>query len=245
MVFTLLCIIVTMILGGRFAKTEKSRNIFLLVFAWSTVIIHYSRLWVDYFQTGTAEVLSTMLLPVFPCNIAMWLLLICALWKNRQHQVWQMIAEFTFYLGIVGGIVGIMFNEVYASNPNLGDWHVLSGLLSHTTLICGCLWLLIGRYIKIRVRNTCSVFLGMLFLLLDGGIVIGLHKLARLSSPNCMYLLELPFPDLPWINTATIGVVAVLLAFIITAIYEQIALQPTERWYTKLKVKLTKKTKEQ
>ena len=176
-----------------------------------------------------------MLLPIYPCNIVMWLLLIVSLMKNKESKVYKVMAEFTFYLGIVGGLVGIMFNEIYASTPDLSDWSVLKGLLSHLTMLFGAIYLLVGGFIKIRVSNTISVFIGMVFMLLDGAIIIGLHKLFNLDSPNVMYLISLPFPNLPWINTWTIGILAVIIAFVITAIYEQIALKKEDRWYNHLK----------
>ncbi len=216
-------------------KQENKKITILRIAAIFTVIIHFSSLYVDYFKTGKAEVESTMLLPIYPCNIAMWLLLIVAFMKNKEHKIYKLISEFTFYLGIVGGIVGIMLNEIYASTPNLADWSVLKGLLSHSTMLFGAIYLLIGGFIKIRVSNTISVMVGMLFMVIDGGIIIGLYKIFKLDPPNIMYLIDLPFENLPWLNTWTIGIAAVMLAFSITAIYEQIALKKEDRWYNHLK----------
>ena len=49
-----------------------------------------------------------------------------------------------------------------------------------------------------------------------------------------MYLQEAPFPAMPWLNTWTIGVVAVVIVFSVTALCE-LSLPKEERWYTKLK----------
>lgn len=226
-------------------KKQKWKDVILKTSAILTVIIHFSSLYVDYFSTGYALIESTMILPIFPCNIAMWLLVISAFWKNKQSKTFSYIAEFTFYLGLVGGVVGILFNEIYSSNPNLADWFVLKGLLSHSVMIFGCVYLLTGKYIKIRVKNLLSVFFGLLLLLIDGGIIIGLYNLANLSPPNCMYLLENPFPNLPWFNTYFIGIISLIVVFCITTLFEQIALPKEERWYTKLKLKLNQKQKKE
>lgn len=218
-----------------FIKKEKYKSIVLKFFAILTVVIHFSSVYVDYFKTGQAILEAPLLLPIYPCNVAMWFLVISAFWRNKESKIFAYIAEFTFYLGLVGGIIGILFNEIYASTPDLAVWHTLKGLLSHSVMIFGCAYLLVGRYIKIRVKNTISVFLGLCFLIVDGGIIIGFYKLAHLTPPNCMYMLENPFANLPWFNTYLIGVIALVVVFGVTVIYEQIAVVKEERWYTKLK----------
>ena len=231
--FTIIALLETVLFF--FVKTENRKVRILKIAAVATVVIHYSSLYVDFFKTGTAEINDTMLLPVYPCNIAMWFLLIVAFVKNRESKVYKVMAEFTFYLGVVGGVVGILFNEVYAATPNLSDWSVLKGLLSHATMLFGAIYLLLGGFIKIRVTNTISVAIGMIFMVIDGGIIIGLYKLFNLTPQNIMYLLEPPYPNLPWLNTWVIGIAAVLLAFAITAVYEQIAIKKEDRWYNHLK----------
>ncbi|MBQ7308456.1 MAG: hypothetical protein IJW82_08045, partial [Clostridia bacterium] len=187
-----------------------------------------------YFSTGTAIADQTLLLPIYPCHIAMWLILIVSFTKNKSSKAFTILAEFTFYLGLVGGIVGIAFNENYASNPNLLDWSILKGLLSHITLLVSCLYLLVGKYIKIRVFNTISCAIGMTGLLADGLLVIGLHKLFELDAPNAMYLLSNPFPQVTWINTWFIGFIAILLVFVVTSIYELLTVKECDRWYNQL-----------
>ena len=164
----------------------------------------------------------------------MWLLIIISFIK-KDSKVYKIMSEFTFYLGLVGGIIGIMFNEIYANTPNLADYSVLKGFLSHATLLFGSVYLLTGKFIKIRVSNVFSVFVGMSFLLLDGGIIIGIYKLFGLEAPNAMYLLNAPFENFKILNTWTIGIAAVLLTFAITAIYEQFAIKKEDRWYNRLR----------
>jgi hypothetical protein len=230
--------IITIVLLGlcsRFVKDQDKKDKILKLAAILTVAIHYSVLYVDYFSTGTAEVESTMLLPIYPCNVAMWLLLIVAFMKNRRGKVYTVLSEFTFYLGITGGIIGIVFNEIYIGNPNLADYDVLNGLLSHSTLLFGAIYLLVGGYINIRVSNVKSVFYGLMLLLVDGVAIISLYRLFGMDSPNCMYLLENPFPQIKWFNTFVLGVIGLIVVFIITSIYEQVALPESNRWYIKEK----------
>lgn len=224
-----------LVLFSIFVKQQKHKDLILKISAVLTVLIHFSSLYVDFLSTGQASVEAPMLFPIYPCNVAMWLLLIVAFWKNKNSKIFNYVAEFTFYLGIAGAIVGVMLNEIYASNPNLASWSVFKGLLSHSVMLIGCIYLLTGKYIQIRVRNTISLVFGLLFLLLDGGIIIGIYRAFNLSPPNCMYLLENPFPNISWFNTYIIGVLAIVIVFVLTAIVEQIALPKEERWYSKIK----------
>ena len=229
-----------------FKFTVKKKNhkfLILKVFAILTVVLHFSTLYVDFFKTGIATVESPQLLPIYPCNIVMWLLLICAFIKNPENKVARTVLEFTFWAGIVCGIIGVVFNENYGNNPTLTDWSVFKGLLSHSTMIFGCLYILLAGLIKIRVRNCVSVFLGLCLFLLDGFIINSLYKIFKLGECNSMYLQELPFVNAPWLNVYTIGIFAIVLVFVLTILYEQLFVKKEERFTTLLKNKLKKEKK--
>ena len=228
-------IVLFLMLSNHFVKEQSQKDKLLKFSALITVIIHYSTLYVDYFSSGSATIKNTMLLPIYPCNICMWLLVIVAFIKNRRGRLYNALSEITFYLGITGGIIGVLFNEIYISNPTLKDWDVLNGLLSHSTMTFGCLYLLVGKYINIRVSNVISVFYGLLILLIDGMTIIGLYRLCNMEPPNSMYLLENPFPEIPWFNTVLIGILALIIVFMITVVYEEVASIKENRWYSKIK----------
>lgn len=235
-VISFFVIALSLILCNKYVKDDKYKDRVLKISASLVVIIHYSRLYVDYFSTGSASVDSSMLLPVFPCHLAMWSLFLIA-FKKRDNKFFKILMEITFYIGVVGGILGEVLNDSYINTPNLGDWDVLSGLLSHTVMTFGCLYLLVGGYIKISMKNTISVAIGIAFLAVYGLFVIGLFSIFRLDPPNTMYLLEKPYPEFPWINTYTIAIAGVSAAYLITSTYELIAFDKEDRWYNKLKNK--------
>ena len=231
-----------LVLCRYFVKTDKGKARVLKASAISTVLLHYSSLWVDYISTGSAEVNSVMLFAVYPCNICMWILLALSLCKKRDNVFYALFAEGLFWVGTVCGFIGIFINENYGNNPTLADWDILKGLLSHSTMIFGTIYLLVGKFVKIRVFNVLSVVCVLLLFIVDGLFVNTLFKACDLGSPNSMYLQEAPFPAMPWLNTWTIGVVAVVIVFSVTAFCE-LSLPKEERWYTKLK-KLKNKGKE-
>ena len=218
----------------RYFKTEDKKYAGLKFFAIITVIIHYSSLWVDFLKEGSASVPSVMLFPIHPCNVCMWLLVAVSFIKKRGGEIYKTLAEYTFWAGCVCGSIGIILNANYDSTPSLLDYDVLKGLLSHSTMIIGCAYLLVSGIVKIRVRNVISVVAGLTLFVVDGAVINTIYSLCGLEPCNSMYLLEAPFSDYPWLITPVMGAAGVLLVFIVTAIYEQIALPEDERWYKKL-----------
>ena len=219
----------------RYFKTEEKKYAGLKFFAIITVIIHYSSLWVDFLKEGSASVPSVMLFPIHPCNVCMWLLVASAFVKKRDNAVYRILTEYTFWAGCVCGFIGILLNENYDSTPNLLDYDVLKGLLSHSTMVIGCAYLAVSGIVKIRVKNVISVIAGLLFFVVDGTVINTLYTIFKLDPCNSMYLLEAPFSDMPWLITPVMGLMGVAVAFIITALYEQIFLPEEERWYKHLK----------
>ena len=215
-------------------KEQSSKEGILKFFAVATVIIHYSSLWVDLFTDGTATVQHPMLLPIHPCNVCMWLLLISAFVKRREGTLYRLLTEFTFWAGTVCGTIGIVLNENFGNNPTLADYEVLKGMLSHSTMLFGAIYLLVGGFVKIRVFNVLSVVSGLLLFVADGAIINTLYLVFLDERCNSMYLQEPPFPDMPWLNTLVMGILGVLVAFSISALYELIALPKEERWYSVL-----------
>lgn len=220
---------------------EERKNKVLKVCAILTIVIHYSSLYVDYFTTGSAKVSSSMLLPVYPCNLAMWLLTIVAFTKKRNTRFYKILTEMTFYIGVTGGILGICLNESYFNNLTLFDWDVFSGLLSHLSMLIGCLYLFFSDCIKIRVTNVSTVILSLLILATDGVLIMLLFALCGLEPPNTMYLLEPPIESLPFITTWILGALFIAIAFAITITYEHFKLEEKDRFFYKYKDKFTKK----
>ena len=227
--------IILLWLMSKYLATEEKKYNALKFYAIITVIVHYSSLWVDFFSDGAAEVESVMLLPIYPCNILMWLLVVSAFAKRRNTVVYRMLTEFTFLGGVVCGFIGILLNENYDANPTLLDYDVLKGLISHSTMIIGCAYLAVSGIVKIRVKNVISVVAGLMLFLVDGTIINALYALFSLDPCNSMYLLEAPFDNIPWLITPVMGLMGVTLAFILTALYEQIFLPKNQRWYMLLR----------
>lgn len=220
-------------------KTESGKFKVLKISAVLTVILHFSSLWVDFFIEDEV-VGNSMLLPIYPCNVMMWLLLITAFTKKHEGFAFKALSEFVFWAGVVCGVIGIALNENYGNNPNLLDYDIFKGLISHNTMLFGCLYLKTSNIVKIRVSNVISVFFGLVLFLIDGAIINALFGLAGRDSVNSMYLLYPPFADYPFITTPLMGIAGLLIVFSISAIYERVALPENMRWNNLLKNKETR-----
>lgn len=231
----LITLFVLLILKSKIKK-EETKDRTLKMVAVVTVLIHYSSLWVEFVSTGSATIDSNMLFPIYPCNIVMWLLLITAFIKNKQSRFFQIISEFTAYAGIVCGVIGVVINENFFANPNFLDYGIFKGLLSHNTMILGAAYLFTMKYVTIRLKsNMFSAVCGLLFFVVDGLLVNTFFSIFNLPAVNAMYLQQNPFPEIPWLNTFTMGVLAIILLFIFTSIYEYFYYQKEERWYYNVK----------
>lgn len=237
MVISSILTIGLLVVFALFVKEKNTKNLILKIFAILTVILHYSDLFYGFFANGGEETISsTHILPMYPCNVVMWLLLAASLIKNKDSVIFRVIAEFCFYGGIVCGIVGILLNANFDSTPTLADYYVLKGLLSHSTMLFGCIYMLVGGFIKIRVFNALSIAIGLASFVVCGLLVNGLYSIFNMESPDGMFLRSNPyFPVSPII----LGVVAVIVLFGVLALTE-LRLPKEERWYTLLKKRFNK-----
>ncbi len=216
-----------------YVKDQKQKLLVIKISAVATVAIHYSSLWVDFFAEGEAMVEKSMLFPIYPCNICMWLFLIAA-FVRPNSKIFRYLAEFLMLAGVTCAVIGIVFNENYGGNPTLTDYDILKGLLSHSTMLFGCLYLGVSGLATPRMHCLLSVVSGLLFFVADGLIINALFSVFDLEEVNSMYLLSPPFENLPFINTLTIGIAAVAVTFSIASIYEYFCVAKEDRWYKTL-----------
>lgn len=223
-----------LMLATKYAKDDQSKNRILKFFAIITVVIHYSNLWVDYFTTGGAAVENNQILPVYPCNVVMWMLLIASLLQNKKCLLFQLLGEFCFYGGTVCGVIGIVLNMNFGNNPTLADYDILKGMLSHSTMLFGCLYMLAGHFIKIRVFNAVSVAAGLGTFVLCGMGVNSLYEFFGMEAPDGMWLKSNPYISF---SPMVLGIIFVIALFCVLALWEM-RLPVEERWYYKLRRRL-------
>lgn len=223
--------VVLLALARRYARDDKTKNYILKFFAIITVVIHYSNLWVDYFTSGgNATIENNHILPVYPCNVVMWMLLVASLLQNKKRLLFQMLGEFCFYGGTVCGVIGIVLNANFGNTPTLADYDILKGMLSHSTMLFGCLYMLVGRFIRIRIFNVVSVIAGLGSFVICGAAVNLLYERFGMEPPDGMFLRSNPYTS---VSPIILGVWAVALLFCGLALWE-LRLPKEERWYKRL-----------
>lgn len=231
MVFSGVLTVALLALAGMCVHDEKSKNRILLFSAVLTVILHYSNLWVDYFVSGgTATLENNHLLPVYPCNVVMWMLLVSAVIKNKQSLIFRMLSEFCFYAGTLCGILGIVLNYNFDNTPTLADYDVLKGMLSHSTMLFGCLYMRVGKYVKFRVFNIISIAAGLCVFIFFGHAVNALYEHFGMAAPDGMWLRENPYFS---VSPMILGFIVPVILFLPLHLREM-RLPVEERWYTKL-----------
>ena len=234
MVISGLLSVVLLVLPRKLVTDENTKNRILKFWAIVTVVIHYSNLWVDYFASGgTATVENNQILPVYPCNVVMWMLLVASLLKDKKSLLFLILSEFCFIGGTVCGVVGIVLNVNFGNNPTLADYDILKGMLSHSTMLMGCLYLFVGGYIKIRVFNAVSVTAGLGTFVLCGMLVNGLYETFGMEAPDGMFLRSNPYLS---VSPMVLGVLLIVLMFIGLALWE-LRLPEEDRWYKKMKLR--------
>ena len=228
-------IIVTIVIINKKGISKPTKDLLLKIFATLTVALHFSSLWVDYLKTGTATVDNTMLFPIYPCNICMWLLLIYAFGKNKESKVFKTIAEFLAIGGTVCGVIGLVANDIFLRTPSFLVYDSLKGLLSHSSMIFGTMIILCTGYIEIRALSiTKSTFAGLMLFATIGALINSLFKMCRIDSVNAMFMEEFPL-DMPGANFITMGLLALVVVLLGTTVYEISTLEKTDRWFNKIR----------
>ena len=238
LLYNLIAFILTtglMILCKKVIRKDSTKDFVLKFVSVAVVVIHYSSLYVDFFSNnGNAMIENNMILPVYPCNIIMWLLLIVSLMKNKESKIYKALSEFTFIGGTLCGVIGVLFNINFLNNPDLGNYDIFKGLISHSVMIFGTIYLFVFDYVKLEVVRTMkSIIFGLIIFVICGLTINILFAIFNIPSVNAMFMLEPPLPDLPFFNFFTIGLLGLILSFIGLNIYEHFALPKEQRWIYK------------
>ena len=226
----------------RFVKSERTRNVILIVSAVFTVCCHYSSLLYHYFLDGSAmDYLRgnpNLILPIYPCNVVMWCSVIYGFLKDKLSKFAEFLADYIFWFGIVSTLVGMFANVDFVRNPTLADFDVTKGIVSHATLLFNVLLLPIFGRVKVNVkRNITNILISILMML-----VIGLycnlvfHTLVSEEMAfevNSMFLIHSPFAGIEFLTYPIIALIAIPLYFGLFLLCDLFAHKKGERFYNR------------
>jgi len=212
-IISLLLTVLVLALAGKYVKSEKNKLRFLRFFSLGTFLLHISVLWTTYLTTDTNYGLAfdNILFPIYFCNLSMYCLMICS-FLDKNKKLFRPFATFTAWAGVFGSLISLFYPEYYLNTPTLKDWGVLKSMLSHSTMLVGCLYLFVGKFIRLDIKNLLYYSYGLL-----GCLLVGLFNNTFLGwfgkNVNSMYLKEPPLSEAPFLNFLTIPLLMLLVIF--------------------------------
>ncbi|MDR2867607.1 MAG: YwaF family protein [Acholeplasmatales bacterium] len=206
-----------LVLAKLFLKSQKAKNIFLLVTGILPFVLHISIMWYDFLATGEAPRVSTnILFTVYPCNLVMFLVMIIAFLPKKNTKIFQSLCIFAFYVGIVGNIAALIYPIYYLGHPL--NYEAIKSVLSHSILFICCLWLYIGGYFKIKLTNIIPYSICLAGAILIGVINFFIFKAVGADYQGIMYIQRPAIPNTPltiWIIAPLSLVVFGLVGFFV------------------------------
>ena len=183
---------------------------------------------------------DNMVLPVYPCNVTMWLcttLSFLMIIGKKHSKVFIHLAEFTFLGGSICGFVGMAFNINFLNVPSVNDFYVMKGLISHVPMEFCCVYLFVMGYVKIYTpRNMVSCIIGLVLFLLCAVYCKAVYKVTGFEDVNPMFL-NAPYAKYPFLNFFTAFPIILILEFGLLTLFERLKYPKEERWYVKIRNK--------
>ena len=227
----------------KFVKTDKQKYIALLFSAIATILCHYSSLPYHYFTDNTAmDYLRdnpNLVLPIYPCNVVMWSSLIIGIAKNKESKFIKFLIDYVFWFGTISSLVGMFANVDFIRNPNLLDFDITKGIISHSLLLFNATLLPTLGFIKVRLENNLKHILYSIIMMFVIGLYCNLLIATLVSNEfanhvNSMFILHSPFEAVPFLVYPFIAVVAFVLYFGVFATCEIFIYKKEDRWYKRI-----------
>ena len=240
----LLIISIGLFFCKKYIRTEKTKNLVLLLSAILTIVCHYSTfIYLNITNGATMQYLKenpNLLLPIYPCNVVMWGCLIFGLSKNKKSKVALFLADYLFWFGIVSTTVGMFANIDFFNNPTLRDYDVTKGIVAHATLLFNVLLICVFGYVKIDLlRNIKHIIVAVIMMFLIGAycnllfeVLVSTEKAYYINS---MFMIHSPFEAIPFLTYPIISSCAIVIYFGLFALLELFKYEKGNRWFNRLK----------
>ena len=243
----LLIIFIVLFISKKCFKTYKSKYIILLISSILTILCHYSTfIYLLLINGESIEYLKTnpnLLLPIYPCNVVMWLCLLYGIIKNKNSKLTLFLADYLFWFGIFSTLVGMFANVDFINNPTFKDYEVTKSIVAHATLLLNVLLIYTFGYIKIDlIKNLKHIVISVIMMYFIGLYCNKIFEV--LVSPNeaynvnSMFILHSPFPDVKFLTYPIIAVVSLVLYFILFLILDIFTYDKDNRWYKRISKKI-------
>ena len=225
-------------------KTDLTKNILLLVAPIITLLVHYSQFIYDVMTGGDImahlSANPNLYMPLYPCNIVMWLTLIFALLKNKNSKFGEFCVDFIFWFGVAAAVIGMFANEDFIRTQSIADYAILKSIIAHATLLFNVLLLPIFGYVKIDVkRNFKNIIISLLVMGVIGAyctlIFYALVSYEQAYFINSMFMMHSPFAGLDFLTYPVVALIAVPVYFVLFVICDLCAHKKGKRFYNRTK----------
>lgn len=207
---------------------QRTLDKIFIIGALTTLLLHYSSMFVD-FANGNYYIEDNMFLPVYPCNVMMWINVLLCFLIIKKGPLFSTFSTISFYLGTGCGLIGLCFNKNFLNNPFLNDYDILKGLLSHAAMIFTSYYLGAFNYVRIKTfSNLKDLIIGMIILALCSAVSDKILVAIGREAVNGMLLT--PLSDYPIANFYMISLAALIVFIVVTSIYEGIVYKDNA-WY--------------
>lgn len=215
-IFSLTFTFFALFLGKKYLKKDYQKERYLKFWALATFFLHISLMWVEFLKYGVAYAYDNVLFPIYFCNLAMYILMIAAFISNKKSKVFQYFAVVVSYSGILGALISLFYPEYYLGAESMLEWAVMKSMLSHSAMLIGASYLIVGGFIKIEHKNTLIYGIGILAFGVVGLIVNLTFHLAGLPAPNAMFLQKPPIEEAPFLN---VYVIVLLMLLVVSGLH--------------------------
>jgi hypothetical protein len=238
-VFALLFDFLFIIVSKFFIKTDKHIRILFLVLPIVTIFCQYSLFLSSLFIGTTGAYIEknpNMVMPIFPCNVVMWCMLVIGIcWNKKESRFIQILIDFCFYFGFFSTLVGMFANADLFNEPTLKNYDGVKSLISHGALFLNVLCLgfykivkvdLLPNYIHLVIAVVAVGLIGVCNNLL--AYAIGGYDFAY--EINSMYLIRPSYEGIWWLKYQYIVPVALVLYFGLFNLLDLIFYKKGNRW---------------
>lgn len=227
----------------KFIKNDKYINLIFIILPILTILCHYSSLLYHQIVDGTAlnylESNPNLILPIYPCNVVMWCMLIYGFNQKEESKFSHFLRDFCFFFGIISALVGMFANVDFINYPHLNDYDIFKGVLAHGFMLLNIFALAFFGRIKIDlIKNMIHIVISIVMMFVVGlycNIVVRVLSGADYAyQVNSMFILHSPFDGVKFLIYPFIAGIAIVAYFIIFNICELIAYKKGERWFNRI-----------
>ena len=226
----------------KFARCERVQGIILICAALATVLFHYSSFFYHCFVGTGGEYLGenpNLILPIYPCNLVMWICVIFAFCRNKKSKTAAFLADYIFWFGLISALVGMFANVDFIRNPTLTDYEITKSIAAHATMLFNILLLPLFGFVKVEmIRNMRHIIMSILLMLVTG-FYCNLVFWVLVSEEaeydvNSMFLLHSPFDGADFLTYPVIALIAIPIYLLLFTVCEMFAYKKGERFYNRI-----------